>query len=257
MDKTALIYEFNNSSPVFAQVAAGELENKNIDKALNILENGIQLFPEYSTAYIVYAQALAMAGDFESAEKMLKKGCDLIESEDTLIYYSNKFEKLKQKTETISTSRRTNFLSDDFDDLNQNDIIDMLAEPEEPVIDEPVEEIDELEKLASELENAKMPVPEPEPAEDLIEDDLSIDEDFLSDEFDDMELEPYEPEEEPEPEPEKKDKEIVSETLAGIYFAQGNYEEALTIYEKLLIFQPEKSEFFKKRIDEIKEQLSE
>lgn len=256
MDKTALIYEFNNESPVFAQVAATELENKNIDKALTILENGIQLFPDYATAYLIYAQALAIAGDFENAEKMLRTGCDIIESDETFKYYSEKFGKMKSKSDNISVSRRATFLPDNFNELSQEDINQM----QEEVIDEDNYEeddsVDELELLATELEKATMPRPETEPEpvieEEPIEDDFNIDAELLMEEFDDQEIEPFEPEEEPE---EEKEKEIVSETLAGIYFAQGSYEEALTIYEKLLIYQPDKSEFFKKRINEIKKQL--
>ena len=268
MDKTALIYEFNNESPLFAQVAASELENKNIDRALEILENGLQLFPKYATAYIIYAQALAMSGDFESADEMLKKGCNLIDSEDSYIFYSDKFAKLKAKSNNISESRRATFLPDNFDELSQEEINSMqeetMPEPaEEPTKELIEEETDELEILANELENAQMPLPEPEPesVEEEPEEELLMDDELFAEEFDNMEIEEFDPEDdspEPvseEPEEEQEEKEIVSETLAGIYFAQGSYEEALSIYEKLIIYQPDKSDFFKKRIDEIKKQL--
>ncbi|MCB0750678.1 MAG: tetratricopeptide repeat-containing protein [Ignavibacteriae bacterium] len=49
----------------------------------------------------------------------------------------------------------------------------------------------------------------------------------------------------------KKVKPIVTETLAEIYASQGNYKEALDIYEKLKIVKPELSEKFDNRIREI------
>lgn len=260
MNKSALIYEFNNDSPLFAQVAATELENKNVDRAVEILEHGINLFPEYATAYIIYAQALAKRGSFENAFETLKKGCELIASEETFEFYSEKFQQMKSKDENISGSRRATFLPDDFEELSQEDIDAQLSETkseEKPEEKTEEDETDELEILAAELENAQMSVPEPEPdvEEETFEDDFDL-ENVLAEELKGMDIEPFDPEEEtPEEEAEEEDKEIVSETLAGIYFAQGNLEEALTIYQKLLIYQPEKASFFKKRIEEITKQL--
>ena len=50
------------------------------------------------------------------------------------------------------------------------------------------------------------------------------------------------------------DNEVVSETLAKIYFSQGNINEALNVYEKLKIKFPEKILDFQKKIDNIKNQ---
>lgn len=45
---------------------------------------------------------------------------------------------------------------------------------------------------------------------------------------------------------------LVSETLANIYFTQGKYEKALEYYQKLCLLFPEKSELFAVKISEIK-----
>jgi len=50
-----------------------------------------------------------------------------------------------------------------------------------------------------------------------------------------------------------KNDEIVTETLATIYFQQKNYEKALDAYEKLSLKYPKKSVYFATRIEEIEQ----
>jgi tetratricopeptide (TPR) repeat protein len=49
---------------------------------------------------------------------------------------------------------------------------------------------------------------------------------------------------------------IVSETLAKIYIAQGELQEAIAVYEKLSRKNPEKEEYFSQKIAELKSKLS-
>ncbi len=285
MDKLALIYEFNKSSPLFAYVAQIELENNNVDKALEILETGLKLYPDYSTGLIIYSKALSMIGDFENAKTILKKATNIIDSNETYDFYLNEFEKFKKNNEMLKGSRRINFLDETFettqltteestinnkatsasenelsfnedekslnqiveqtiDNLENTEILnkenntentinksiateensqDDIETPDDIEAQNDIETPDDIEKLVDKLEEAKMPPP---PIEEIKEEPTEENED---------------------------NKEIISETLAGIYFAQGNLEEALSIYEKLILHQPEKAAFFKKRVAEIKE----
>ncbi|MDR2026839.1 MAG: tetratricopeptide repeat protein [Prevotellaceae bacterium] len=50
-----------------------------------------------------------------------------------------------------------------------------------------------------------------------------------------------------------EDSDIVSETLAEIYLAQGLYDKSMECYNKLILLNPEKSIYFARKINEIKD----
>ncbi|MBI9072763.1 MAG: tetratricopeptide repeat protein [Melioribacteraceae bacterium] len=217
MDKFSLIYEFNTNSPLFAKVAETELEKKHIDKALNILEKGLEIYPDYSTAYIIYSQALAAVGDFDKAEEILRKGCDLIDSKSTYKYYVGKLYSIKERHSLLSESKRASFIPNNIDDIE--------VEPDEQ---KPLSFEDNLDDLASKLNSAKIS------SNGLSEEYISGD-----DTYNDLEDE----------------EEIVSETVAGIYVAQGNLNKAISVYKKLMEQNPEKSDILTRQISDLEAKL--
>lgn len=51
--------------------------------------------------------------------------------------------------------------------------------------------------------------------------------------------------------PLQQDNLIISETLAKIYLAQGEAKEAIDVYKRLMIRNPDKADYYQKKIDEI------
>lgn len=134
-DKIALIYEFNKQSPLFARVANAELNKGNIDEAVNILAAGLELYPNYATAHLVNAKALALSGDKEEAIAALKKACTLINDLKTEEYYLHQIEKISAETSAFSESRRAAFFPENFEtdeeevqEENEDDGLEQLAE---------------------------------------------------------------------------------------------------------------------------------
>ena len=225
-DKIALVYEFKENSPLFARIAASELTKKNVGRAIEILEKGIDLYPNYPTPYFIYGLALANRGDKENAEEKIRKGCELTGSDEALEYYLKKIEEISAKNFEFSESRRTTFFlkeitAEETEELSQTDI------PED-VNPEPPNFVDDLDTLAEEIRRAKIAD---------FEEELDYEKDTgKSDEELDFQT----------------SKHLISETLAGIYLAQGNIDEAIVTYEKLIEKYPEKSEYYQGKIREIK-----
>ena len=180
MDKFALIYEFDKSSPLFAYIAQKELESNNYEKAREVIEEGLQIYPDYSVALIVYAKILAATGNLENAKTNLLNACDIIASAETYKYYLAEIEKMfanykvePEISRTTFVPEELNFAIDEDPKLDETPVLDDLAEIEaiikgqlfedeiiETEITEIAESEDDLDKLAEELSNAHMPPPQ-------------------------------------------------------------------------------------------------
>lgn len=210
-DKYKLIFGFNNKSPLFARVANDYLIKGEYEEAKKILEAGLQLYPDYPASYFVYGLCLSKLGDNSKACEMIEKGGEFVDSSETVTYYLNKIQK-------IPDQKNPKF--DDSSNSSSKKDAETSAETD----------MDDLTKLAQQLENAK----------------ITIDEN--------TEVE-FEQENEMESQSDVAGKPLVSETLAEIYFSQGNYKEALALYQNLISIQPEREQFYQIKINQIKKLL--
>jgi tetratricopeptide (TPR) repeat protein len=226
-DKVSLIYEYNNQSPLFVRMANTEIENNNIDQAILILEDGTKTYPQYAAAYLLLGKANILLGNYSNAFKHIKKGSDLIHSKKTYDFYLKELENVKKQRSLFLGSSRNVFLPDDESSLNPNDNI---TNEEEQLVNEPNHSLisvdDSLEQIAKEISTAKIP----EMRESEILPDELLDDDSGSNL-------------------------IVSETLAKIYTTQGELTEAIEVYKKLIKKNPQKEEYYIKKIDELNSEL--
>lgn len=195
--KIKLIYEFNPSSPLFARVAESELESGSTDTAIQMLERGMELYPDYISAKLVYIQALAKKGEYKKVIDKLDELKPILNDDTAINYYLEKIEEEKSN------------IQNNEDEITRNK--------------KPLEE--DLENLAETINKAKIP-----PIDSNITPKID--------------------------ESEPRGKQFVSETLAGIYLAQSSFKEALDIYEKLIESNPAKTEYYERKIEEIKNMMN-
>ena len=225
-DKVSLIFEYDNRSPLFVRAANTEIEKNNIDKAIEILNDGLKLYPQYSTAYLTLGKAYTLIGNYGSALKNIKKGSDIINSKRTYDYYLKEIENVKKQRSLFEGSARNIFVDNNL--LEYQGTPDLFneeakaAEKNNSAI--PVEE--RLGQIANEISSAKAPEASPK----------DVNESPVLDGISSSHL-------------------IVSETLAKIYVAQGEYKEAIEVYKKLIKKHPLKSEIFNQRIKELESEL--
>lgn len=226
-EKVGLIYEYNKTSPLFVRAANTEIENNNVDKAIDILQSGIKNYPQYPAAYLLLGKSFALVGNYSQAIKTIKTGCDLIHSKKTYDFYVKEIENIrKQRSLFASSSRRAFFVEEDEVSDKQQNLFAEVKEPE--AVKEKLNSVDDrLDQIAKEIAAAKIP------------------EASSNTETYGTQLENF---------PETSM--IVSETLAKIYVAQGELKEAIDVYKKLIKKSPHKIEIYLKKIDELSKELN-
>ena len=219
--KVSLIYEYNNKSPLFARVAENEIEKNNIDTAIKILTEGLINHPDFSVAYFLLGKAHTIKGNYGQALKSIKKGSELVHSPKTFDYYLREIDAIKKQRQLFNVSRWANV-------ANENPIHQTQSQSNETDQEKISESIEEtLNKLTAEIEGTSKVIKE---AKKKIEDNRI--KEYSNNDF------------------------IVSETLAKIYITQGEFKEAISVYKKLKVKNPEKEIYFDSKIAELKAKLS-
>ncbi len=219
-DKVSLVYEYNKQSPLFVRMANIEIENNNLDAAIEILSAGIRLYPEYAVAHFVLGKAYTLIGSYKLALSSIKTGAELICSPKTYEFYLREIENIKKQRTLFETSRGSIFLSkeEDYPDVNQQDLFDEALNGSDLQPDTE-EENEELARLAREISQAKIPFE----AGNSDQDDISFNDGTYKNV-------------------------IASETLAKIYISQGEINEAITVFENLKLKYPDKKDYYDEQI---------
>ena len=220
-EKISNILNENPKSPLFIRAVDKKLHEEDYSGAMELLQKNIIRFTDYPTALILYGETLAANGFFKEAGQNIKKASEILNSDNTYKYY---LERLERYRSIRKDSDEDSFMMDGAAD-------------------------DELENLAKELTGAKIS----ENKEEIFT--------KKKEEIEEIGETPID--ETPKPEKPKSPAvfnffggdDLISETLAGIYFAQGNLKEAKSIYEKLRALQPDNEAHFRKKIAEIDEAM--
>lgn len=217
-EKVSLIYEYNKKSPLFVRVANAEIFANNVEKAVEILQQGLQLFPNYPTAHIVLAKALTMLGEYDEALSSYKKGCGLINSEASYIFFAEEVaSSKKQRSAFGKIPRQPVTFENDFQDEEASFPGDSSRFFKKENAFE-----DKLGEIAEKISAVKI---QPPPDSEKKEEEGELD--FPS------------------------ETKIASETLAKIYIAQGEFKEAIEMYRRLIQKNPLKEDYFLERISEL------
>ena len=208
-EKVLLVYEHNKRSPLFVRAASLEIENNNVEKAINILRSGLKIYPNYSTALFILGKALAIIGKYNEALEHFQTASNLINSNDSMIYYKSELEKIKQARTPFEIKRKTTLIKETVlqevkYDLQETE--ELINQDIEKGIDKlPETKISRIAKQTSELDENSS---------------LGIDENI-----------------------------IISDTFADILVSQERYDEAIYVYKELLKKYPTKNQIYLDRIN--------
>jgi len=214
--RAKLIYERDNSSPLFLRIAGSYLQSNNPENAISILENGLKNFPDHPLAFILLGKANVMSNDIGSAVDFFRKSSELLNTHRIYEHYKKEFNLPDKKVSPFDTSRGSVFMNSSEDEIPE--IKDAVAGKLQPVEER-------LEEIAQELMNKRLDH----------NDNITLRE---------SEQQQYSPD---------KSK-LATETLANIYLSQGQKNEAVKIYELLIIRNPGNKEYYLNKIRNLKKQ---
>jgi len=211
--KAKLIYERHNNSPLFLRIADYHLQNNNPHTAISMLENGLKHFPNHPLAFILLGRAQHSLGNIEKTKSLLKKASEILNSNRTYLHYKKELN-LPDEPKSLFDSSRGNIFINSSDESVQS---------EEETTEQTKTVEDNLEQIAEKLLNTKIDKDSSPPVNETKGNEYNPDKAKLA-----------------------------SETFANIYLSQGQKNEAIKVYEELAIRNPEKKEYYLKKIAEIK-----
>lgn len=216
----SLIYEYNKNSPLFVRRADQEIEANNVDKAIQILNEGLDIYPDYAVAFFLLGKAHTIKGNYSQALKLIKKGSEIIHSPKSYDHYLREIEAIKKQRSIFKGLRWEDSLNVGETQRKKYSSSDVKSEvPQSDKTIPPIEE--SIQKLNEDISETRQTLKSVKQSElnsikKLAEDNM-----------------------------------IISETLAKIYMNQGEFQEAIKIFEKLIKRNPDKADYYQVKIDEL------
>lgn len=228
-EKVSLICEYNPHSPLFIRLANVEIQNNNIDVAIEILNEGIKFYPLFAVAHILLGKAFSLKGKYNEALTAYETGCQLIHSEKSYEFYKLELELFRNSSIKTKSNDYLSSLNSSSGKLNDEEI----KEENDKDISSKNSIDDNLFEIAERISKAKIEIDETtqnklNPTNQTSSEEISFD---IG---------------------ESKEKLFASETLAKIYIAQGEFQEAIKTYLHLIEKNPLKKNYYQNKIDELK-----
>jgi tetratricopeptide (TPR) repeat protein len=229
-NKVSLIYESNKKSPLFIRKADEEIKNNQIERAVEILIAGLKVYPDYAAAHFLLGRAYSLLGQFNFALKSIKTGSVLINSSETYDYYLKEIDSARKQRSLFDSSSRTSFFSSELDLVQPVILHEVKKDKEIEIFEKPDTKLDDidsrLEEIARDITSAR-----------LNETSSGLNYEFNNiDNFVEQNM-------------------FVSETLAKIYVTQGEFREAIEVYQKLIKKTPSKQDYYLQKISELQSKL--
>lgn len=229
-NKVSLIYESNKKSPLFIRKADEEIRNNQIEKAVEILIAGLKIYPDYAAAHFILGRAYSLLGQFNLALKSIKTGSVLINSSVTYDFYLKEIDAVRKQRSLFDSTSRTSFFSSDIDSAQPVSFPEIKKEDEPKVFennDNQLADIDDrLEEIARNISLVKLNASTANLNYEFSDIDNFVEQDMF-----------------------------VSETLAKIYITQGEFKEAIEVYQKLIKKTPAKQDYYLQKISDLQSHL--
>ncbi|MFC2102821.1 tetratricopeptide repeat protein [Bacteroidota bacterium] len=227
--KIKLICEYNRTSPLFVRLANSEMQDKNIETAITLLLAGLDVYPDNPVAHLLLGKAFALMGNYDKALDCFKKGSDIIQSGKTYDHYVNELQTFRKQRSLFEVTRGNSFFNETKFTSNLKNEPDLFHSSDKNIEDKKLATSidDRLNQLADQISKAKI--------------STSYSHSVTNSDFESIF---------------KEDNLIISETLAKIYVAQDEYEEAIKVLEKLIAKEPERADYYTNMINEIKQKVN-
>ena len=210
-------------------MANSEIEDENVETAVSILLTGLDVYPDNPVAYLLLGKAYGLMGNYDKALDCFKKGSDILHSEETYDYYMNELQSMRKQRSLFEATRGNSFFNSSNFTPEVKEEPDLFNSTEKKTGDKVTTNSidDRLNQLAEQISKAKI--------------STSYIHTVTNSDFESIL---------------KKDNMLISETLAKIYAAQNEYNEAIKVYKKLIAREPEREEHYTNMINEIKHKVN-